>query len=163
MYTTMTVKQILDRKGNQVWSITPGDSVFDALRYMAEKNVGALLVIEDEKIVGIFSERDYARKLVLKGKDERNTQVSEVMTKQVIGVGPDRKIDECLALMTGKFIRHLPVVDDDQQVVGVVSIGDLVKELISEQAFIIDNLLQYISGETTRPPLTEKSDIVMNS
>lgn len=159
MYTTVTVKQILDRKGYDVWSIDSDTTVFDALQLLADKNVGALLVVEDNQPAGIFSERDYARKLVLKGKNERNTLVKEIMTDQVIVVKLDQMTDECLALMTGKFIRHLPVVDADGQIVGVVSIGDVVKELIVDQAFVIDQLVNYISGEKEKPHIPGKSKV----
>jgi CBS domain-containing protein len=159
MYTTITVKQVLERKGSDVWSIDAEKSVFDALQLMTELNIGALLVVKDDQLVGIFSERDYARKLALKGKNERDTMVREVMTDHVIGVNMHQKIEECLALMTNKFIRHLPVVDDDKQIVGVISIGDLVKELTAEQAFIIDQLVQYIAGEAKKPPIPEKSEV----
>lgn len=156
MYTTTIVKQILDRKGYDVFSIDAEVSVADALRKMAEVNVGALLVEKGDQFVGVFSERDYARKLVLSGKNEHGTPVKEVMTDHIIVVTLDHKIEECLALMTGKFIRHLPVVDEDQQIIGVVSIGDLVKEITAEQAFIIDQLIQYIAGENRKPPVPEK-------
>jgi CBS domain-containing protein len=159
MYTTVIVKQILERKGNNVWSIDSEATVYDALSFMAEKNIGALLVTEESKPVGIFSERDYARKLVLKGKDEGGTQVKDVMTDQVIVVELDRKIEECLALMTGKFIRHLPVVNKDREIVGIISIGDVVKELISEQTFLIDQLVNYITENESRPPIPKKSEV----
>jgi CBS domain-containing protein len=159
MYTTSTVKQILGRKGNKVWSINADDTVYDALREMAEKNIGALLIYKEDKIVGIFSERDYARKLALRNKKDRSTPVSEVMTKKVIGVGLDQRADECLALMTDKFIRHLPVVDDRRKVVGVISIGDVVKEILADQTFIIDQLLNYITVEEIKPPVPEKSAV----
>ena len=146
MYTTVTVKQILDRKGRQIWSVSPDMSVLDALKFMAEKNIGAVMVIENDELVGIFSERDYARKVVLKGKNERDTLVNGVMTSQIIGIGPNQKIEECLALMTGKFIRHLPVISESKQIVGVISIGDVVKEIIAEQEFVIDQLYNYITG-----------------
>jgi predicted transcriptional regulator len=159
MYTTVTVKQILDRKGYDVWSIEADSSVFDALRFMAEKNIGALLVIKDARTVGIFSERDYARKVILMGKNERDTLVKEVMTHHVIGVKLDQKIEECLALMTGKFVRHLPVVDEHQRIVGIISIGDAVKELMAEQVFVIDQLVNYIAGEKPQPAVPEKSEV----
>jgi CBS domain-containing protein len=158
MYTHVTVKHVLDRKGSQVWSVEPDASVLDALRFMAEKNIGAVVVLRDEALVGIFSERDYARKIVLKGKNERETRVREVMTPQVIGVEKDFEIEACLALMTDKFIRHLPVVEDGK-IVGVVSIGDVVKELVAEQNFVIDQLVQYISGESKKPPVPEPTQV----
>lgn len=159
MYTTITVKQILERKGYDVWTIDAESSAYDALRRMAEVNIGALLVVEDEQVVGIFSERDYARKLALSGRNEKDTPVNEIMTYHVIGVKIHQKIDECLALMTEKFIRHLPVIDEDRQIVGIISIGDLVKEITAEQAFIIDQLVQYIAGEQRKPLVPEKSEV----
>ncbi len=162
MYTTVTVKQILERKGYNVWSIEPNVSVLDALHFMAEKNIGAVMVIKGNKIVGVFSERDYARKVILKGRNELDTLVKEVMTVKVIGVNLNKNIEECLVLMTGKFIRHLPVYDDDQQVVGVISIGDVVKELIAEQEFVIDQLVHYITGATPKPPLSETSGVKLS-
>lgn len=159
MYTTTTVKQVLDRKGYNVYSIDKEAPVSDALRMMAEVNIGALLVVKGEKYVGVFSERDYARRLVLNGRSEGDTPVKEVMTDHIIVAKTQHKIEECLALMTGKFIRHLPVVDEEQQIIGVVSIGDLVKEITAEQAFIIDQLIQYIAGEEKKPPIPEKSEV----
>lgn len=160
MYTNVNVRQILKRKGYKVWSLDPDTSVLDALRFMADKNIGAVVVIKDNNPVGIFSERDYARKVVLKGKNERDTLIKEVMTRQVIGVELNYGIDACLALMTGKFIRHLPVVDDERKIIGVISIGDVVKELVADQEFIIDQLVNYITGEPTKsdvpaPPSVE--------
>ena len=119
MYTNTTVKQILARKGSQVWSVEPEASVLEALQFMSEKNIGALVVLQDEIPVGIFSERDYARKIALQGKNERETRVQEVMTHEVICVEKDYEMDACLVLMTNEFIRHLPVVDDDK-IVGVI-------------------------------------------
>ena len=113
---------------------------------MAEKDVGALLVFESGQLVGIFSERDYARKVILQGKSSRDTLVQDIMTPQVIFVWPEHTIEECMALMTEKHIRHLPVIDDDQ-VVGVISIGDVVKSIISEQEFVIEQLTNYITGD----------------
>ena len=158
MYTTITVKQILDRKGYDIWSIDAGATILDALRKMADKNIGALLVFREEEFVGIFSERDYSRKASLTGRDDRETPVNDVMTKRVLAVKLDQKIDDCLALMTGKFVRHLPVLDDDRNIVGVISIGDVVKELIAEQEFVIDQLAIYIDGEKPHPPVLEKSN-----
>ncbi|HLA98836.1 MAG TPA: CBS domain-containing protein [Anaerolineales bacterium] len=140
------VRHCLQTKGNQVYSIHPEASVYEALRLMAEKDIGALLVMEAEKVVGIFSERDYARKVVLHGKSSKETPVREVMTARVVFVRPDQSLDECMALMTNKRIRHLPVVEGDR-VVGVISIGDVVKEIIAEQEFVIEQLANYISGE----------------
>ena len=139
------VSQILKKKGRDVWSVRPDDTVFDAVKMMAEKGVGALLVMEGEKLVGIVSERDYARKVILEGKASRDTPVSDIMTKQVLCVSPERTVDECMALMSDKRARHLPVVED-KHVVGVLSIGALVKVVIDEQQVMIDQLKQYISG-----------------
>ena len=159
MYTNVSVKQILERKGNAVWSLDPDTPVLDALRYMAEKNIGAVVVIKDNVPVGIFSERDYARKVALSGKNERDTMIKEVMTRQIIGVELNSGIDACLALMTGKFIRHLPVVNDEHKIVGVISIGDVVKELVADQEFVIDQLVHYITGEPTKLPVSAPSHV----
>ena len=140
-----TVSMILHVKGDEVWRVTPETSVFDALRLMAEKNVGALVVLEEGKLVGIFSERDYARKVILKGKSSKSTPVKEIMTGEVIDVAPDQSIDDCMALMTHKRVRHLPVLDGNQ-LVGVISIGDVVKTIISEQQTLIEDLSDYITG-----------------
>ncbi|HQW83810.1 MAG TPA: CBS domain-containing protein [Ferruginibacter sp.] len=140
-----TVKSILDEKGGNVFSVSPGTSVYHALELMVEKNVSSLLVTEHDKLAGIFTERDYARKVVLKGKSSKETPVSDIMTANVITVTPNNTIDECMLLMTGKFIRHLPVVEDGK-LLGVVSIGDLVRSIIHEQKFIIENMQQYIAG-----------------
>jgi len=140
------VRHCLQTKGNDVYSIHPEASVYEALRMMAEKDIGALLVMEAEKVVGIFSERDYARKVILHGKSSKETPVREVMTSRVVFVRPDQSLDECMALMTNKRIRHLPVLEGEG-VVGVISIGDVVKEIIAEQEFVIEQLANYISGE----------------
>lgn len=139
------VSQILKNKGRDVWSVSPDETVLDALKLMADKGVGALLVMEGEKLVGIVSERDYARKVILEGKASRDTPVSEIMTRKVLCASPDRTVDECMALMSDKRARHLPVVED-KRVVGILSIGDLVKVTIDEQKVLIDQLQQYISG-----------------
>ena len=141
----LTINRLLESKGRDIWSIHPDAWVYEALTFMAEKNTGALLVIEDEQVVGIISERDYARTIILKGKTPRNTPVREIMTSQVISVTSDHSIEFCMALMTEKRIRHLPVYTGDQ-LVGVISIGDVVKVLISEQEFIIKQLENYITG-----------------
>jgi len=140
-----TAGATLDRKGHDIWSVRPNDSVFDSLKLMADKEIGALLVMDGEKLVGIVTERDYARKVILEGKSSKNTPVKDVMTRKVLCVPPERTIDECMALMTDKRARHLPVVDQ-KRVIGIVSIGDLVKAMISEQQVLIDQLQQYISG-----------------
>ena len=147
----ITVRRLLEKKGSDLWSISPHATVFEALGLMAEKNVGAVLVIEDEVLVGIISERDYARKIILKGKTSMDTRVWEIMTSSVVYVNPDQSIEECMALITEKRIRHLPVLEDDQ-LIGVISIGDVVKELISEQEFVIEQLVSYISGRVDRMP-----------
>lgn len=142
---TTTVRELLKEKGHDVWSVGPDESVYDALMLMAEKEIGALVVLEDGQPVGLISERDYARKLILEGRSSRETPVRDVMTKRVFGVGPDKTVKECMALMTDKRIRHLPVINDSE-LIGVVSIGDLVKAIIAEQRFIIEQLENYISG-----------------
>lgn len=139
------VKDILHEKGHDIWSVKPDASVFDAVKMMADKGVGSLLVMDDEKLVGIVTERDYARKIILQGKSSRTSAVRDVMTRKVLCVTPERAVDECMALMTDKRARHLPVVEH-KRVVGVISIGDLVKAMISEQQFLIDQLQQYIAG-----------------
>jgi signal-transduction protein with cAMP-binding, CBS, and nucleotidyltransferase domain len=139
------VKEILDLKGRNVWVIEPDASVYDAMRRMADKGVGALLVMEGEKLAGIVSERDYARKVILQGRSSRTTQVSEIMTSRVAYADLDQNIEECMVLMTEKRIRHLPVIEAGR-VVGVISIGDLVKSIIAEQRFIIEQLERYING-----------------
>lgn len=140
-----TVKDILNAKGTDIWSVNPSDTVLDSLKMMADKSVGSLLVMDGEKLVGIVTERDYARKVILEGKSSKDTTVSDVMTRKVLCVSPERTVDECMALMTDKRARHLPVIDH-KHVVGVVSIGDLVKALIHEQQILIDQLQHYISG-----------------
>ena len=138
-----TIKEILQSKSHGVLSISPEASVLEALRLMAEKEVGALVVLESERLAGIFSERDYARKVILHGKSSKDTPVREIMTAKVVYVRPEQSVEECMALMTDKRIRHLPVLQDNR-VIGVISIGDVVKEVISEQRFVIEQLEQYI-------------------
>ncbi len=140
-----TVRQLLENKGHEIVSAKPDTSVYDALEIMAEHNIGALLVQDAGDLVGIFSERDYARKVVLKGKSSRGTVLGEIMSRKVACVRTDQTIEECMALMTDKRIRHLPVLEDDQ-LVGVISIGDVVKVVISEQEFLISQLENYITG-----------------
>ena len=140
-----TVKDILKSKGHEIWSVRPDDMVFDAVKQMADKEAGALLVMDGNKLVGIVTERDYARKIILEGKSSKHVTVSEVMTRKVLCATPERTVDECMALMTDSRTRHLPVVDH-KRVVGVISIGDLVKAMISEQKMLIDQLQHYISG-----------------
>ena len=140
-----TVYDILQRKGRDVFSVRPGDSIYDALQLMETKNIGAVLVRESGQLVGIFSERDYARKVVLKDKSSRETPVKDAMTHRIACVRTDQKIEECMALMTEKHIRHLPVIEDNQ-LGGIISIGDVVQAKISEQEFIIQQLENYITG-----------------
>ena len=141
------VAQILRSKSDPaVHTVAPTASVFDALKLMAEKNIGALLIVEGETIVGMLSERDYARKIALLGRSSKETPVSEVMTYPVMYVGPQQSTEECMALMTENRLRHLPVLDDGK-LIGLISIGDLVKDIISEQNFVIEQLQRYISGE----------------
>jgi CBS domain-containing protein len=141
-----TVRQLLRTKGDEVLSVAPDTDVFEALQLMAEKNVGAVLVLDAERLIGIFSERDYARKVILKGKTSRETLVQEIMSSHVVYVRPEQTLDDCMALMTNKRIRHLPVLEENQRVVGVISIGDVVKDIISEQGFLIEQLQNYITG-----------------
>jgi CBS domain-containing protein len=141
----ITVRDVLDRKGRGVWSVSPTDTVFDALETMSQRRVGALMVMEDGKLVGVISERDYARKVVLAGKASRQTAVGDIMTSKVYYVSPDHHIEECMALMTNKSVRHLPVMDGDR-LDGIVSIGDVVKAVISQQEFIIEQLEHFIAG-----------------
>lgn len=140
-----TVRQLLQGKATGVHTIGPDDPVIEALRRMAEREIGALPVVANGKLAGILSERDYARKVILQGKSSRNTPVREIMTSRVVCVGPQRTVDECMALMTEKRIRHLPVIEHGE-LIGLLSIGDLVKEMISEQQFTIAQLESYIHG-----------------
>ena len=140
-----TVREILDKKGSEIFSVTPESNVFDALKLMADKNVGAVLVLDGEKLVGIMSERDYARKIALKGKLSKEVPVREIMSSQVICVGPDQTIDNTKAIMINKRIRHLPVLEKDK-LVGLISIGDVVNALLDENLFVIDQLETYIKG-----------------
>jgi CBS domain-containing protein len=138
-----TIRQLLQGKSQGVLAVPPEATVFDALKLMSDKDVGSLLVMQGEKLVGIFSERDYARKVILQGKSSFDTKIREIMTERVICVSPKETVEQCMALMTEKRCRHLPVVEDGK-VVGVLSIGDMVKETISEQRFIIEQLESYI-------------------
>jgi len=138
-----TLKQLLEAKGGHVFSITPDARVFDALKLMADKSVGALIVIEGGRIAGIISERDYARKVILHGKSSHDLMVRDIMTSKVISVHPGQTVEECMALMTEKRIRHLPVTEGER-LIGVLSIGDLVKEVIAEQRQTIEQLESYI-------------------
>lgn len=139
-----TVNQILQSKGHDVVTVAPETTVLEALRVMADHDIGALLVVEGDRLAGIFSERDYARKVVLLGKASRETAVSEIMTGDVICVHPGQTAGKCMAIMTDKHIRHLPVLDEDGTLAGVVSIGDVVKAIITEQQVMINHLEDYL-------------------
>jgi CBS domain-containing protein len=139
------VKNILDTKGRTVFSVTPEVTVYSAIELMCQKDVGGLLICENEKLVGIFTERDYARKLILKGKSSKETPIGELMTRNPIVVSPESTIEDCMKIMSSKNIRHLPVVEGDK-LVAMISIGDVVRFIIEEQKSIIEQLEQYISG-----------------
>jgi len=141
-----TVKDMLKSKKSELWFVAPTATVFDALKIMGEKEIGALMVMDAGKVVGIISERDYARKVILKGKASKDTLVKEIMTSNMFSVKPENTVEECMVLITGKHIRHLPVFDKDK-FVGIVSVGDVVKSLISEQEKLIEQLSDYISGK----------------
>ncbi|MEK9867371.1 MAG: CBS domain-containing protein [Betaproteobacteria bacterium] len=138
-----TVRELVEGKEQRLLSVAPDDSVYAALKKMAQHDIGALVVVSGDKLVGVFSERDYARRVILEGKSSRDTQVSEIMTRQVICVSPERTADQCMAVMTQKRVRHLPVIEN-KQVVAVISIGDVVREMISDQQHTIEQLEQYI-------------------
>jgi CBS domain-containing protein len=140
-----TIRQILEQKGYEVLTIDPGASVYSAIEIMADNGIGSLMVMEDNRPVGLISERDYARKVILMGRSSRDTEVREVMTTHVYCVHPEQTVEECMALMTEKRVRHLPVTEDSR-LLGIVSIGDLVKSIIAEQQFIIEQLEHYICG-----------------
>lgn len=139
------VRNILQKKGNAVHSISPDSSVYDALEELEEKNIGSLVVVENGKLIGVFTERDYARKVILKGRSSKETLVRDIMSSDPLFVNPDNTLEECMQLMTDKFIRHLPVLENDE-LVGVISIGDVVKYTIYEKDFIIENFEHYITG-----------------
>ena len=145
MNPNSTISEILSQKGTTVWSISPNATVFDAIALMAEKNVGALLVTESDKLVGIISEREYTRKVMLKGKTSKATAVKEILSGHVIHVSPAQTVEECMRLMTDHHFRHLPVLDGEK-IVGVISIGDLVNWIISAQHSTISQLQTYITG-----------------
>jgi CBS domain-containing protein len=142
------IKHILKAKGQDTWTITPDEPVYNALQLMAEKNVGALVVVKNEEVIGVISERDYARKIILRGKSSRETLVREIMTSPAICVTSDKTVEQCLSLMTDKHIRHLPVVDDGK-LVGVVSVGDLVKSIIGSQRELIRQLENFIQEHSS--------------
>ena len=139
------IRELLAEKGTQVWSVVPAASVLDALNLMVEKNIGAVLVMDGDRLVGVLSERDHTRDVVLKDRTAKDTLVSDAMTRRPVCVRPDQTVDDCMALMTDKRVRHLPVVEEDR-VVGLVSIGDAVKATISQQQFVIEQLENYISS-----------------
>jgi CBS domain-containing protein len=138
-----TARQVLDEKGRNVCSVGPDETVYDAIRKMAEENIGSLLVVENDKPIGIFTERQYARNVVLKGRASPTTRIREVMETKLLYARPDQSVEECMAVMTDKRIRHLPVIDQGK-LIGIVSIGDLVKTIISNQKFLIDQLVHFI-------------------
>ena len=140
-----TVHDVLRGKGSEIISVSPSDTVFEVLQILAERNIGAVLVLEGPRLVGILSERDYARQVILKGKASKDTPVREIMTTSVVCVHPEYTIEECMALMTDKRFRHLPVLADDR-LLGILSIGDVVKALLDEQAFRIEQLESYIAS-----------------
>jgi CBS domain-containing protein len=135
----------LEGKGYKTWSATPKMPLFDALKMMAEKNIGSLMVLEDDKLIGVLSERDYARKVILKGKSSKDMPVEEIMSTNIVCVSPEQSIEDCMALMTENRVRHLPVLENDK-LVGVISIGDVVKAIISEKDIMIEQLEHYIMG-----------------
>ncbi len=145
METIKTVQDVLRSKGSEVCSVKPDDTVLEALKIMAERDIGAVMVLDGAHVLGIFSERDYAREVILKGKTSKDTPVREVMTTKVAFVRPQQNIEECMALMTAKRFRHLPVMENER-LVGILSIGDVVKSIISEQEFLIDQLVRYIKS-----------------
>ncbi|MCH8169694.1 MAG: CBS domain-containing protein [Bacteroidetes bacterium] len=148
---TKTVSSMLKGKGFDIWSVSQNDSVFDALTLMAEKKCGALVVLEEEKLCGIISERDYARKIILLGKSSKETLVKEIMSSTVFYASPDLTAEECMAVMIDKRVRHLPVMENEN-LIGVISIGDVVKAVIDEKAFVIDQLERYITGRPNLDP-----------
>lgn len=147
MHVRRTVRQLLQDKGYAIWSVHPDATVFEALQEMADKDVGSLVVVADGTVVGIFSERDYARKVILHGHASRDLKVRAIMTERLITVAPDQTLSDCMRLMTDHRVRHLPVLEDGKQV-GVISIGDVVKAVMSEQEFLIDQLQSYIGGQS---------------
>jgi CBS domain-containing protein len=140
-----TVGQLLDAKGREVWSLGPDATVYEALQVLARRNVGALVVVENDRVCGILSERDYARKIILVGRDSRETAVSDIMTSEVRTITEEQSLSQCMSLMTEHHVRHLPVVEGER-LVGLISVGDVVKAVMAEQAFLIQQLEQYITG-----------------
>ena len=140
------VSQILKDKEGKIWSVAPRETAYNALQIMSDQNLGAVLVIDKRGVVGIFSERDYARKVILKGKSSKTAPVSELMTKKVLYIDPGTSVEDCIALMTEKNVRHLPVIEKNQ-LVGIVTVGDVLKQLIEDQKFEIQELERYIHAE----------------
>lgn len=140
-----TIRQLLDKKGHEVFSVSPDDTVYDSIRKMADKNVGSLVVMDGNKLVGIITERHYARNVILKGRASPTTRVRDIMETNVVFVRPDQSVEECMSIMTERLVRHLPVIDQGE-LAGIVSIGDLVKDTISDQTFVIEQLVQFIHG-----------------
>jgi CBS domain-containing protein len=140
-----TVRDVLGHKGRKIWSVSPNNTVYEALQLMAEKEIGAVLVMESDRPVGILSERDYARQVILKGRTSKDTPVREIMSTRLVYIRPEQTVEDCMALMTDKRIRHLPVLEEGQ-LLGVLSIGDVVKAVISEKQFLIEQLENYISS-----------------
>ncbi|MES9831245.1 MAG: CBS domain-containing protein [Candidatus Thiodiazotropha sp. LLP2] len=140
-----TVNQILQSKGFDILTVDADATVFNALEMMSEHSIGSLIVMDSEEVVGLLSERDYARSIILKGRSSKDTKVKEIMTSHVVVVSPEQNIKECMAIMTDKRVRHLPVMKD-KKLVGIISIGDLVKAIIEEQQFMIEQLVSYING-----------------
>ena len=147
MHVRRTVRQLLNEKGYAVWSVHPDATVFEALEEMADKNVGSLVVVDGDEVVGIFSERDYARKVILHGHASKDLKVRAIMTERLVTVGPEQTLNDCMHLMTQHRVRHLPVLEDGRQL-GVISIGDVVKAVMTEQEFLIDQLQSYIGGQS---------------
>ena len=141
----LKVRDVIKLKRSDIWSIGPDETAYKSLEIMADKDIGALLVIEGKKLAGIFSERDYARKVILKGKSSRETTVRELMTTGVYTITPDKSVEECMALMTAVHCRHMPVIEKDQ-VIGIVTIGDIVNAIIADQKIKISDLENYIKG-----------------
>ena len=145
MIPSGSISEILDHKGNAVWMVSPDNTVFEAIQLMAEKNIGALLVTERDRLIGIVSERDYTRKVALKGKTSKDLKVRDIISNEVLSVTPQHTVEECMRLMTEKRVRHLPVLENDR-ILGIVSIGDLVNWIIGAQSSTIHQLETYISG-----------------
>lgn len=149
-----TIRQILGKKGNEIYSVSPSTTVYDALLLMAEKNIGAVLVLEEGKLTGIMSERDYARKVTLKGKISKEVPVKEIMSSEVFVIGIDQTIEEAKSIMINKRIRHLPVMDNEK-LAGLISIGDVVKAVLAKNDLMIDQLVTYIKGVPETQPEKE--------